>query len=183
MIQDIRLFGDEVLRMPAEDVCDFGAHLQQLASDLLMTQAEAKAVGLAAVQIGVEQNVFSIDGSTVERRGRREVLVNPQVADSHGEMVEEEGCLSFPGIFVPISRPAWVAIRAQNLDGKEIVREATGYLARAYLHEIDHLRGRLFTDLMDADTRRDVIGKMRSLRARERSGPLARFFPFARTAS
>ncbi|GAB4322107.1 MAG: peptide deformylase [Candidatus Zixiibacteriota bacterium] len=183
MIQEIRLYGDEVLRRPADDVCDFGATLQQLASDLLMTQAAAKAVGVAAVQIGVEQNVFSIDGSTVERRGRREVLVNPQVVETHGEVVEEEGCLSFPGIFVPIRRPEWVAIRAQNLDGKEIEREATGYLARAYLHEIDHLRGRLFTDLMDADTRRDVIRRMRSIRARERSGTFARFFPFARATS
>ena len=182
MIQEIRLYGDDVLRKPTPDVDAFDAHLQQLASDLLMTQAQANAVGLAAVQIGVELNVFSIDGSTVERRGRREVLVNPQVADTHGEVVEEEGCLSFPGIFVPISRPEWVAIKAQNLDGKEIEREAAGYLARAYLHEIDHLRGRLFTDLMDLDTRKDVIRRMRSMRAKEQSGTLARIFPFARTS-
>lgn len=182
MIQEIRLYGDEVLRRPAKDVSEFGAELQQLARNLLMTQAQEHAVGLAAVQIGVEQNVFSIDGSTVERRGRREVLVNPTVVDSDGEIIEEEGCLSFPGIFVPISRPRWVAIRARNLDGKEIEREATGFIARAYLHEVDHLRGRLFTDLMDPDTRASVVKKMQAKRARENASAWERFFPFARSS-
>jgi len=155
--------------MPAADaVTDFGDHLRQLAEDLLTTQDDADAVGLAAVQIGVNLSVFSIDGSQVQRRGKREVLVNPVLADSDGEIVEEEGCLSFPGIFAPIARPKWVAIKARGIDGEIIEREAKGYLARAYLHEIDHLNGRLFTDLMDPDTKADVIRKVRSVVARRR---------------
>lgn len=170
MIRDIRLYGDAILRRRADDVVDFGDHLRQLAEDLLITQDDANAVGLAAVQIGVNQNVFSIDGSQIKRRGKREVLVNPVLADSDGEVVEEEGCLSFPGIFAPVARPKWVAIRARDIDGEIIEREAKGYLARAYLHEIDHLNGRLFTDLMDPDTRVDVIRQVRSVIAKRRPG-------------
>ena len=170
MIRDIRLYGDAILRRRADDVVDFGDHLRQLAEDLLITQDDANAVGLAAVQIGVNLNVFSIDGSQIKRRGRREVLVNPVLADSDGEVVEEEGCLSFPGIFAPVARPKWVAIRALDINGEIIEREAKGYLARAYLHEIDHLNGRLFTDLMDPDTRVDVIRQVRSVIAKRRPG-------------
>jgi len=168
VIRDIRLYGDEVLRRPACQVTKFGDHLQQLAEDLLLTQDDAGAVGLAAVQIGIDLSVFSIDGSQIKRRGRREVLVNPVLADSDGEVIDEEGCLSFPGIFAPVARPKWVAIRARTIDGEVIEREAKGYLARAYLHEIDHLNGRLFTDLMDPDTRIDVIRKVRSVIAKRR---------------
>jgi peptide deformylase len=174
VIRGIRLYGDAILRRPAGEVSDFGGHLRQLADDLLATQDDAGAVGLAAVQIGVGSSVFSIDGSQVKRRGHREVLVNPILADSDGELVEEEGCLSFPGIFAPIARPKWVAIRAQGIDGEIVEREAKGYLARAYLHEIDHLNGRLFTDLMDPDTRADVIRKVRSVIAKRRPGSLVR---------
>lgn len=182
MVQDIRLYGDAILRQPARDVTDFGAELKKLSEDLWVTQNKAGAVGLAAVQIGVGWNVFTVDGTLVQRRGRREVLVNPSLAESGGEVVDEEGCLSFPGIFVKIRRPEWVIIRAQTLDGKEIEREAKGYLARAYLHEIDHLRGRLFTDLMDPDTRANVIAKVRKRLPRiGRSAPggSRRWFPFA----
>jgi peptide deformylase len=167
MIQDIRLYGDAVLRQPAHEVTDFGVQLKRLSESLWATQNKAGAVGLAAVQIGIDWSVFSVDGSQVQTRGRREVLVNPALAESGGEVVDEEGCLSFPGIFVKIRRPEWVIIRAQTLDGKEIEREARGYLARAYLHEIDHLRGRLFTDLMDPDTRAKVIGKMQKRHLRQ----------------
>lgn len=168
MIRDIRLYGDAILRRPADLVTDFGDHLRRLAEDLLTTQDDADAVGLAAVQIGINLSVFSIDGSQVKRRGKREVLANPVLAGSDGEVVEEEGCLSFPGIFAPIARPKWVAIRARDIDGGVIEREAKGYLARAYLHEIDHLNGRLFTDLMDPGTKADVIRKVRSVVAKLR---------------
>jgi len=168
VIRDIRLYGDAVLRRPADAVSDFGGHLRQLADDLLATQDDAGAVGLAAVQIGVNLNVFSIDGTQMHRRGQREVLVNAVLADADGEEVEEEGCLSFPGIFAEIARPKWVAIRARDINGEIVEREAKGYLARAYLHEIDHLSGRLFTDLMDPDTRVEVMRKLKSVLAQRR---------------
>jgi peptide deformylase len=170
MIHELRLFGDPSLRKPATLVTDFDQRLRQLADDLLATQDQAGAVGLAAVQIGVDWNVFSVDGSQVHRRGRREVLVNPEIAEEDGEVIDEEGCLSFPGVFIRIARPKRVAIRALDLNGKEIEREAEDFLARAYVHEIDHLQGRLFIDRMDPETREKVIGKMRSMTAKRSTG-------------
>jgi len=177
MIHEIRLYGDPVLRKPALRVTEFDQRLQQLAEDLMITQDQAGAVGLAAVQIGSNWNVFSVDGTQVQRRGRREILVNPEIADQDGEIIDEEGCLSFPGLFARIARPARVAIRALDLKGKEIEREAEGFLARAYLHEIEHLQGRLFIDRMDPDTRAKVVGKMQSLTAKQL--PERRVFPLA----
>ena len=177
MIHEIRLYGDPVLRSPAIRVMNFDQHLHQLAEDLKLTQEHMGAVGLAAVQIGSQWNVFSIDGTQVQRRGRREVLANPEVVGQNGEIVDEEGCLSFPGIFVRIARPQWVALRAQDLNGKVIEREADGFLARAYLHEIDHLQGRLFIDRMDPDSRAKVVGKMQSIAAK--TSPERRVFPLA----
>lgn len=177
MIHPIRLYGDPVLRKPAVRVAEFDGRLKQLADDLIATQEKAGAVGLAAVQIGSDWNVFSIDGSQVERRGRREVLVNPEIAEQDGEVTDEEGCLSFPGIFVRIRRPQHVAIRAYDLNGKPVEREADGFIARAYLHEIEHLQGRLFIDQMDPDTRAKVVGKMKSVTAKHR--PAHGVFPMA----
>ncbi|MBI5867278.1 MAG: peptide deformylase [candidate division Zixibacteria bacterium] len=177
MIHPIRLYGDPVLRKPTVRVTEFDGMLKQLADDLIATQEKAGAVGLAAVQIGSNWNVFSIDGSQVQRRGRREVLVNPEIAEQDGEITDEEGCLSFPGIFVRITRPSRVAIRAYDLSGKPVEREADGFIARAYLHEIEHLQGRLFIDRMDPDTRARVVGKMQTAAAKR--GPGQSVFPMA----
>ena len=177
MIHEIRLYGDPVLRKPAVRVTEFDQRLQQLAEDLLATQDQVGAVGLAAVQIGSNWNVFSVDGTHVQRRGRREVLTNPEIVDQDGEIFDEEGCLSFPGVFVRIARPHWVALRAHDLRGKEIEREAEGFLARAYMHEIDHLQGRLFVDRMDPDTRAKVVGMMQSISGKR--SPDRRVFPLA----
>jgi peptide deformylase len=177
MIHELRLYGDPVLRRAATRVTDFDQRLRQLAEDLLATQDQAGAVGLAAVQIGVDWNVFSVDGTQVQRRGRREVLVNPEIVEQDGEVVDEEGCLSFPGIFIRIARPQRVAIRACDLKGREIEREVEDFLARAYVHEIDHLQGRLFIDRMDPETRARVVGKMRSQAAKQ--SPDRRVFPLA----
>lgn len=177
MIYDIRLYGDPVLRKPAMHVTEFDESLRQLANDLVAVQEKAGAVGLAAVQIGVGLRAFSIDGTQLQRRGRREVLINPELVEATGEIVDEEGCLSFPGIFVKIARPRWVAIRAQDINGKKLEREADGFLARAYLHEIDHLCGRLFIDRMDPDTRAKLVGKMQAMHAKR--SPLHSASPLA----
>ena len=100
------------------------------------------------------------------RGGGTEVLVNPVLADSDGEVIAEEGCLCFPEIFIEVARPRRVAIRAFDRHGHPVEREADGTLARAYVHEIDHLRGRLFIDRVDPFTRRRVLERMRALKAR-----------------
>jgi peptide deformylase len=158
----IRMFGDPVLRTVVPEVADFDRHLRELADRLIAVQAREEAVGVAAVQIGVELSVFSLDAGMIRRGGKTEVLVNPHLVAEEGEVVEEEGCLSFPDIFCDVIRPRWVAVAARDLDGNPVEREASGMLARAYLHEIDHLQGRLVIDRVDPDTRERILAKMRT---------------------
>jgi len=161
----ILLYGDPVLRRAVPDVTGFDGSLQELADRLLRVQARERAVGLAAIQIAVEQNVFSVDEGMIRRGGETEILVNPVLVETDGEIIAEEGCLCFPDIFIEVARPRWVAIRAVDRHGHPVEREAEGTLARAYLHEIDHLQGRLFIDLVDPFTRRRVLERMRALEA------------------
>ncbi|HUU45644.1 MAG TPA: peptide deformylase [Acidobacteriota bacterium] len=158
----IRLYGDPVLRAVAQEVSDFDENLQKLADRLLTALAREEAIGVAAPQIGAGLRVFSLNAGTIMRGGTTEVLVNPELADQDGEVVDEEGCLSFPDIFCDIIRPRWVAIRARDLDGNPVEREATGTLARAYVHEIDHLHGHLIIDRVDPNTRDKILARMRN---------------------
>ena len=161
IMDSIRLYGDPVLRVAVPEVSVFDGGLQSVAGRLLAAQARAEAVGVAAPQIGVELKVFSLNAGVITRNGEIEVLANPELVDQEGEIVDEEGCLSFPDIFCEVVRPRWVAVRAYDLDGNPVEREATGMLARAYVHEIDHLHGNLFIDQVDAKTRAKIVAKMR----------------------
>ncbi|MEW5700928.1 MAG: peptide deformylase [Candidatus Zixiibacteriota bacterium] len=168
---DILLYGDPVLRRVAAQVSGFDGSLRLLAERLLRIQTRERAIGVAANQIGAEWSVFSVDEGMIRRGGAAEVLVNPVVAATDGEVITEEGCLCFPGIFIEVARPRWVAIRAFDCDGRPVEREAEGMLARAYLHEIDHLQGRLFIDRVDPPTRRLVLERMRAFTSKsERPG-------------
>lgn len=157
----VRVFDDAFLRAPVQDVTDFGLELQQLVERLLRVQKRKHAIGVAATQIGEPWNVFVINGAEIRRGGKPEVYVNPRIVSEEGTDVDEEGCLSFPGIFIPISRPFRVELTAQDPDGLPIEREATGLLARAYSHETDHLRGQLIIDRVTLSTREKIIEKMK----------------------
>jgi peptide deformylase len=119
----------------------------------------APGIGLAAPQIGVQRQVFVYDIDE-ERR----VILNPQVVESSGEWVYDEGCLSIPGLYVEMLRPKKVLVRGINLDGNQVEIEADELLARLFQHEIDHLNGVLMFDRMTADQRREAV---RIYRARE----------------
>lgn len=173
MDEAIRLYGDPVLRRVAADVSVFDGSLQELARRLIAMQEHERAAGVAAVQLGVELKVFSIDERALPGGRRSEVLVNPTITGSDGEVIEEEGCLSFPGIFCDVIRPRRVGIKAYDLDGNPVEREATGMLARAYVHEIDHLEGRLIIDRVDPETKEWIISTMNSrIEAVNRTGTL-----------
>jgi len=171
---EIRLYGDAALRRLAAEVTVFDAALQELAARLLAVRARVRAIGVAATQIAVERNLFAVDEGRIRRGGRAEVLVNPIVIATEGEIVAEEGCLSFPGIFINVARPQRIALRAQDPHGRPLEREAAGMLARAYLHEIDHLQGRLFIDGVDESTRSRVQEQMRAYRQRLSAGGKSR---------
>lgn len=157
----VRVYDDAVLRAPAKAVTDFGNDLQRLIERLLRVQKRHHAVGVAASQIGEPWDVFVINGGEIRRGGKPEVYINARIVDENGQSVDEEGCLSFPGVFVPIKRSSHVALAALDADGNGFEREATGLLARAYSHETDHLQGRLIIDRISTTAREKIIAHMR----------------------
>ena len=165
-IQPIRLFGDPVLRTPAEPVTTFDKELRVLVRDLVETMQDAPGVGLAAPQIGVGLRVFTYDVDDVVGH-----LINPTLDLSDDQEDGEEGCLSFPGLAFPTKR-AWRAVaKGFNEYGDPIVVEGTELLARCVQHETDHLDGILFIDRLDPEQRKLA---MRAIREAEWSGQSVR---------
>lgn len=140
-IRIIRKYGDEILRKKAKDVTVFDDNLKTLLEDMAETMKDAKGVGLAAPQVGILKKVVVIDvgDGLIE-------LINPEIIFEEGEAVEVEGCLSLPGVNGEVARPRKVRVKARDRNGKEFEIEGEDMLARAFCHEIDHLKGILFID-------------------------------------
>lgn len=156
MIRKILKYGEPVLERPAEPVTLFDSALHELIADMWETMYAAKGVGLAAPQIGVSQRVSVIDISVGEDEAQKIVIVNPEVSSKEGTQTGEEGCLSIPGFREPVTRANKVTVRAQNENGETIELSGEELLARAFLHEIDHLNGILFINHLSA-LKRDII--------------------------
>ena len=154
-VHRIREYPDPVLRGRAERVREFGDSLMELIRDMWETMKEYDGVGLAAPQIGI-----SLQIAVVGWRDRRIILVNPEIIEHEGEEFQEEGCLSAPGIFEKVGRPERIVVDAQDVKGNPFRLEETGYLARAILHEIDHLQGKLFIDRLSPLKRRFLKRKL-----------------------
>jgi peptide deformylase len=159
---DIRIFGDPVLRQEARQVTDFDDALRRLAGDMLETMRAAEGAGLAATQVGVLKRLFVWEVAGAEEHG---AVVNPVVEETSEDIQEgDEGCLSFPGLFYPVERPLRARVRFQDAHGDERTRDAEGFLARIFLHEIDHLNGILFIDHLAQHDRRAALKRMREIR-------------------
>jgi peptide deformylase len=158
-IRPIRLLGDPVLRTPAEAVVSFDDELRSVVDDLEETVQAPGRAGLAGPQIGVGLRVFSyfVNGEVGH-------LINPVLSDFEGEEVDDEGCLSIPGLYFPTPRARRVTARGVDRDGKPVTIEATGFLARALQHETDHLDGTLYIDTLKGDTRRQALRELRRTR-------------------
>jgi len=156
-LHTIRVHGDPVLRQATLAVTEFDAGLARLVDDMLETMYEAPGVGLAANQIGVQKSVFVWDVGDGPN-----VAVNPSLSGHDGDWDYEEGCLSVPGLYWPITRPGWVHLRAQDLHGDTFELDGDEILARVFLHEVDHLRGKLLIDRLDPDTRKVALADLRN---------------------
>jgi peptide deformylase len=144
MIRDIVKYGDPRLLAPNAPVDRFDDEFRQLVADLVETCHAAPGLGLAAPQVGVNLRVAIVDLSVGEDPDGIVVLVNPEVLEVEGQNRSEEGCLSIPGLTETLARPARVKLRASDAEGCEREIEGTDLLARALLHETDHLYGKLF---------------------------------------
>ena len=154
----IRIFGDPVLRTPADEVAEIDGRLARLADDMFDTMYDANGIGLAAPQIGVRKRFFVYDHGEGPQ-----VLVNPVLEEGDGEWLYEEGCLSVPGLSWEITRPKTVHIVGFDLDGNEVSIEADELVARLFQHELDHLNGVLLVDHLDEDQRRDAMRIIREM--------------------
>ncbi len=158
----IRIFGDPVLRQQANEVDSFDERLTRLADDMMETMRDAPGVGLAAPQVGVLKQMFTYE--VAEDDGG--AIVNPVLLDSSEEVEEDdEGCLSFPGLFYPVERPMHVEVRYQDLDGEEHTRQLSSFDARVWMHEMDHLAGIMFVDHLARHDKREAMKLMRQYRA------------------
>jgi len=153
-ILEIVKYPAEVLETECEKVTEFDRNLVKLLNDMYDTMLAADGVGLAAPQIGITKRIAVIDIG--DRHGRIE-LINPVILEERGEQIGPEGCLSFPGLFGEVKRAEYVKVRAQNRRGHVYTLEATGFLARAVQHEIDHLNGVLFTSKVTRYYREDEL--------------------------
>ena len=144
-IRNIRINGDDVLRKKCKVVTEITPRTLKLIKDMAETMYEADGVGLAAPQVGILQRIFVID--VFDDYGLR-VFINPEILEVSGTQLGEEGCLSVPGEAAEVERPNYVKVKALNEKGEEFILEATELLARAILHENDHLNGKLFIDYL-----------------------------------
>ncbi|MDR1873822.1 MAG: peptide deformylase [Synergistaceae bacterium] len=155
----IRIFPDPVLKMPTAPVTCFDARLAAFVDKMRLTMEMHEGAGLAAPQVGVSQKI-----ALVSFEGSLYVLINPTLLEQEGEQEGEEGCLSFPGIYASVKRPARIRVAAQDVTGQERVHQAEGFLARAFLHEMDHLNGKLFIEYL-SNLKRGMIRKKMYKRA------------------
>src|SRR5215471_787401 len=144
MILDVVKYGDPILTKRADEVVDFDKELHQLIDDMFETMYGAPGVGLAAPQVGVLKRLFVMDCSSGKNKKQKVVLINPVIESEEGEQIGDEGCLSFPGIFLEIKRPQRAVVRAHDFDGSDITLDVMDLEARCVSHETDHLDGELF---------------------------------------
>ncbi len=167
-LRSIVRYGDPVLHAPARPVERVDNEVKALVADMVETMYAAPGIGLAAPQIGTPLRVIVLDLSVGEEKDQLIKLVNPEVVLREGEQRQEEGCLSIPGFSGSPSRPARVVVSGLDPDTNTVkTHEATGLLARAFCHEIDHIDGLVFVDRLPP-FKRDLL--KRKLRRKSRSG-------------
>jgi len=181
----IRKYGDPALRIKGKPVAEVDSRIRELADNMLETMRAANGIGLAAQQVGEALQLTVVDVSAVEDRpstmawNGREVnprdhmpliILNPRIETGPEKEMASEGCLSFPEISADIERAGWAKIEAQTLDGERVEIEATGLLARALQHEIDHLNGILFIDRMSSAAKAGLSSKLKRLQKETQRG-------------
>jgi peptide deformylase len=162
-VTKIRVYPDPILQVKAAEIENIDGRVVDLAEDMAETMYAAPGVGLAAPQVGVSERLIVLDVRHTEGAKELITLINPEIIEAEGRVVEEEGCLSLPGISENVPRAAKVLVRGHDLNEREQEIEAEGLLAVALQHEIDHLEGILFIDRISRLKRGIIQRKMRKL--------------------
>lgn len=157
-IYPIRRFGDPVLRMETKPITEIDAAVHTLARDMIDTMYDAPGVGLAANQIGISRRIAVFDAN--DDLGPR-AMINPVLVETAGEIEMEEGCLSIPGHWWEITRPAFARVKALDLDGNDVEYAGDGLVGRVLQHEIAHLDGGLLIDVLPKRLRKQALKDLR----------------------
>jgi peptide deformylase len=163
-LRPILRFPDAKLRQRSTEVTEVDDSLRQLVSDMVETMQAADGAGLAAIQVGAPVRLFIVDGPVAggAEGAPPRVFINPEIVELSPEaQTGDEGCLSFPGIFVPVKRGLRARVRAMDLDGQLFEAEGEALFARALQHETDHLNGRLLIDQVGPVKREIIKRKLR----------------------
>jgi peptide deformylase len=159
MAYTIRTYGDPVLKTKAAPVADIDGKVARIVDDMFETlYTSGSGIALAAPQIGVQKQIFVWD-----LEDEPMVVINPEIVESDGEWVYEEGCLSIPGLYVEMLRPNRVLLRGLDLDGNTVEIEADELEGRLFQHELDHLHGVLMFDRMTPDQRKEALAEYRRI--------------------
>lgn len=145
-LRTIRVQGDSVLTKKSRTVDKMTPRIGELITDMLDTMYDAMGVGLAAPQVGILKRIVVIDVGEGPI-----VLINPEILETSGEQTGDEGCLSVPGMAGQVARPNYVKVKALDVNMEEQIYEGEGLLARAFCHEIDHLDGKMYTELVEGE--------------------------------
>lgn len=145
-LRTIRVQGDSVLTKKSRTVDKMTLRIGELITDMLDTMYDAMGVGLAAPQVGILKRIVVIDVGEGPI-----VLINPEILETSGEQTGDEGCLSVPGMAGQVTRPNYVKVKALDVNMDEQIYEGEGLLARAFCHEIDHLDGKMYTELVEGE--------------------------------
>ncbi|SHI23609.1 peptide deformylase [Ferrimonas marina] len=160
-IREVLRFPDERLRTVAKPVTDFGSEFQQLVDDMFETMYEERGIGLAATQINQHIQLIVMDLS--EDKSQPRVFVNPKLLEEDGHFINEEGCLSVPGVYAKVERAENVTVQAQDRHGETFSLDADELLAICIQHEMDHLQGKLFVDYLSPLKRQRIKQKLEKL--------------------
>jgi peptide deformylase len=169
-LRPIRKFPDPILREKTREVAEVSDEIKTLVADMVETMYSKNGAGLAAIQLGTPDRIFIVEASVAggDENDHPIVFINPKIEWLSDETeVSEEGCLSFPGIYVPIKRSLRARVRATGLDGKEFVAEGEGLYARAMQHENDHLENKLLIDYVGPVKRQMIKRKMERMSEEE----------------
>ncbi|MDR3355433.1 MAG: peptide deformylase [Synergistaceae bacterium] len=162
-VLDVLIYPNPALRAEAAEVTDWNEELRKLMTDMWETMYISKGVGLAAPQVGVSKKLI-----VIEYEGEKHVVINPSIIEEDGFERAEEGCLSFPGVYESVERPAKIRVVYWDEAGARRDEVIEGFLARVFAHEIDHLSGRLFIDRL-SPLKKGFIRKKMERQAREKS--------------
>lgn len=164
-IRNLRYGDDEILRKRAREIEVIDDKIKELAQDMMDTMHKFDGVGLAGPQVGILKRIIVID---LYEENSQYILINPVLKKSKGEQLVDEGCLSFPKQFGKVRRPKEVVVEALDINGKKVKITAKDLLAQALCHEIDHLNGQVFVDIVEEGTLETITEQQKEDRKSER---------------